>query len=110
HVRDGDRLATCRARLAHFGSLPAALVDELDRRASWRLPAVAPLTHGREHGPEVLALVGEPVVVSGRVLAVGHPLEHAGVDEMTEALVEHVPGDAEAALEVLEAGHAEEGV
>ena len=44
------------------------------------------------------------------MLVVGHPLEDAFVDEVGEALVEHVAGDAEAFLEVVETCHAHEGV
>jgi hypothetical protein len=41
------------------------------------------------------------------MLVVGHPLEDAFVDEVGEPLVEHVAGDAEAFLEVVEACHAQ---
>jgi hypothetical protein len=44
------------------------------------------------------------------VIGVGNSLEDLVIDEMVEALGEDVAGDPEAGLEVIEAGHAEEGV
>jgi hypothetical protein len=68
------------------------------------------LAQGGEYWPQVPALVGEPVVVSRWVLAVGDLGEHPGLDEAGQALAEHVARDPESLLEVVEAGHAEEGV
>jgi len=44
------------------------------------------------------------------VLGVSHPLEDLAVDEVVQPLGKDVAGDAEPGLEVVEPGHAEEGV
>jgi hypothetical protein len=44
------------------------------------------------------------------VIGVGDPLEDSAVDEVVQALGEDVTGDPEPRLEVVEAGHAEEGI
>jgi len=48
--------------------------------------------------------------VPWRVLRVGDSDEHPGVYQRCETLLKDVPGDAQAALEDVESGHAEEGV
>ncbi len=44
------------------------------------------------------------------MLGVGHPLEDPAVDEVVQPLGKDVAGDPEPGLEVVEPGHAEEGV
>jgi hypothetical protein len=110
NVTRPDRFAARRADHHRFGHRAARLVDDLQWRTLWRGVSVAPLAHRGEHGPEVATLVGETVVVPRRVLGVGNANQNPGVDERREPLVKDVPRDAEAALEVVEAGHAEECV
>ena len=90
--------------------MAALTVHQLERRTIRSSPAVAPLSKRDDHRPQIAALFGEDVVVARRMLVVGHPLEDAFVDEVGEALVEHVAGDAKPFLEVVETRHAHEGV
>ncbi len=83
--------------------MAACLVDDLDGGPIGGGVAVTPLAHGGDDRPQVAALVGEAVVVAGRVFGVGDPHEHAGIDEAGEALLEDVAGDAEASLKLIEA-------
>ena len=71
---------------------------------------VAPLAHGREDRPQVPALLGQPVVVAGRVVAVGDLGQYPGLDQVGQALVQDVAGDPEAFVELVEPGHPEERV
>ena len=54
------------------------------------------------------ALAREHVLVAGRVLLVAPPLEDAVLDQRVEPGAQHVAGDAEPPLPVVEAGDAEE--
>ena len=91
--------------------LPAAVaVDDQVRRAVGRGVLVAPPHEVEDDGVEVAAAVGEPVLVPGRALGVAVALENAGVDQALEAVGEHVARHAQAALEVVEAPDAAEGV
>src|SRR5215831_491737 len=92
------------------GDLAAPAVPDEDGRAVWRGVLVAPLPQAGQHRPQVTAFAGEPVVVARRVLAVGHLHQDAGVHQLGQALVEHVAGDAEPVLELVEAADSEEGV
>lgn len=83
---------------------------QLQRRPVWRSPAVAPLPQSDDHWPQVAALFREDVVEARRMLVVGDPFEHALVDEMGQSLVEHVAGDTQAFLELIEPCHSHEGV
>src|SRR5260370_1212974 len=73
-------------------------------------PPVAPLAHGRHHVPQVAALVGEPVLRTWRMVLVGGSLEDPVVHQVGQPPGKNVAGDAQARLEVVEAGHAEESV
>ena len=68
------------------------------------------MPHGHHHVPQVAALGGEPVIRARRVIGVGDPLEDLVVDEVVQALSEDVAGDSEPGLEVIEAGHTQEGI
>ena len=105
-----ERLAAVRAR-GHGGDDVAACgVPDLQRRSARGGPPVAPLAHGRHHVPQVAALVGEPVLGARRMVLVGHALEDPVVHQVVQPPGKDVAGDAQARLEVVEAGHAEEGV
>lgn len=60
----------------------------------------------RDHGEEVPALLRQQVLVALRPLAIEPPLEQSGFGEMLQAPRQHVRRDAEAALELVEAGEA----
>jgi hypothetical protein len=107
---DVEGLAAVRAHGHGRDDMAARGMPGLDGRAAGRRPLVAPLPHGRDHLPEVAALAGEPVFRARRVIGVSHPLENLAVDEVVQPLGEDVAGDPEPGLEVIEAGHAEEGV
>lgn len=94
----------------HVGDVPTAFVDHLDRWPVGRSVLVSPLAHGRKHRPQVPALGGEAVFVARRMVAVADFPQHIVLKQVGEALVEYVPGDPEALMEVVEAGDAEEGV
>ena len=111
----GDRtgvegLTAVRAHRDGRDNMAAGGMPGLDRRPAGRRPLVAPLSHGRDHVPQVAALTGEPVFRTRRVLGVGHPPEDPAVDEVVQPLAKDVAGDPEPGLEVVEPGHAEEGV
>ena len=73
-------------------------------------PAVAPLAHRRDDVPQIAALLRQQIVVPQRPLPIRDALEHARVDKPLQALRQHVAGDAEARLELVEARVAEEHV
>jgi hypothetical protein len=60
--------------------------------------------------PQIPTLVGEAVLRAGRMVRVGHSLEDAVVDEAVQPPGEDVARDPKAGLEVIETGHAQEGV
>src|SRR5580658_2122864 len=59
-----DRLPARPTHEDHVGGGPAPLVGDLQGWPRRGGVVVSPLPHGRQHGPEVPALVGEPVVVT----------------------------------------------
>src|SRR5690606_39679309 len=59
------------------------------------VPAFAPLPQRGNHREQVAALVGEPVLVAGAVLAGIHLAHHAAVHQSIEAIAEDVLGDAQ---------------
>src|SRR5581483_5608599 len=59
---------------------------------------------------QVAALLRQPVLVALGALLVEHPVEDPLLDEAVEALGQHIAGDTEARLELVEAAPAEEGV
>jgi hypothetical protein len=71
---------------------------------------VAEGEEGDQHGAEVAAALGQQVFVARRPLAVEPPLEHARVHQGREPARQHVRGNAEALLELVEPGLAGEGV
>ena len=103
-------LAAVRAVRHRRGHLAAVVVDEQRRRAVGRRVPVAPDAQRVEHRREVGALAGEHVLVARRVVLVLASLEDPLLDERVEPGAEHVAGDAEAPLPVVEAGDAEERV
>src|SRR5207237_9591758 len=109
-VAPPDRLAALVA--AEDGGEPPAAgeVAEGDGGAPPGEPAVAPGQHGEGHGVEVETLLGEPVLVPGRLVLIGDTLEHAVVGQALQAPGEDVGGDAQAALELVEAPHPVEGL
>jgi diaminopropionate ammonia-lyase len=111
----GDRtgvegLAAVRAHRHGRDDVPARGMPHLDGRPAGRRPPVTPLPHGRDHVPEIAALAGEPVFRTRRVIGVSHPLQDFAVDQVVQPLGKDVAGDPQPGLEVIEAGHAEEGV
>ena len=88
----------------------AAVADDARPAAGCRVVAVAPVRQRDHDRPEVDALLGQVVLEALRALLIEAALEDAVVDESLQAVGEHVAGDAEIALEVLEAADAEERV
>lgn len=89
--------------------LAAAGVGDVEGRAAGGLVevAVAPAQQRDEHGVEVEAGVGQPVLEAGTAagLAVRVAAQDAGVDERAEAGGEHLARGADAAVQVVEAAH-----
>src|SRR5690606_15058530 len=73
-------------------------------------PLVAPLPEGHHHRPQGGALPGEHVDVPAARLVVAAALHDPGLAEGVQPVREDVAGDAETTLEVVEPGHAEQGV
>ena len=89
----------------------AVLVSQHDRRPRrGGGVAVAPAQQLDDHRPEVEALRRQPVFVAWGALLVGDLFEDALADEAVEARREHVAGDAEALLHLIEATPSEEHV
>ena len=68
-----------------------------------RVVAVAPLHQHDQGGGELASLVGEHVLGPAGTLRVRNALENLLVAQQLEAVGEHVGGDPELLLEVLEA-------
>ena len=109
-LAQADDLAAHGADVLDAGVAAAVPVDDLDRRTVGCGPLVAPLPQGAQHRPQRAALVGEDVLVAERPLLVGAALDNAVGHEVVEPLGEHVAGDAQAALDVVETVHPEEQV
>src|SRR5262249_61135401 len=60
--------------------------------------------------PQVTALAGEAVLRARRTILIRHPAENAVVDQVVEPPGQDVARDPETGLEVIETGHADEGV
>ena len=86
---------------------PAGGVPHPERRTAGRRPSVAPLPHGSHDVPQIPALLGEAVLRAGRMVLVGHSVEHTVVDQTVQPLGEDVARDPEAGLQVFETGHAQ---
>jgi diaminopropionate ammonia-lyase len=111
----GDRarvqpLAAVRARRYRRDDVLAGGMPGLHGRAAGGRPAVAPLAHRRHHVPQIAALGRQPVLRARRVILIPDASEDPGVDQVIKALGQDVAGDAEASLEIIEAGHAEERI
>lgn len=111
----GDRarvewLPAVRARGHGGDDVPAGGMPDLQGRSAGGGPPVAPLAHGRYHVPQVAALIGEPVLRARRMVLVGDALEDPAAHQVVQSPGKDVAGDAQACLELIEAGHAEESV
>src|SRR4051812_40516566 len=111
HVAGAELGAAAVAREASGQRAAAVAVLEDARRAGvLGVVLVAPADEPDEHGPEAPPLLRQPVLEALRALLVGHALEDALVDEAPQPGGQHVAGDPQRALEILEAPHAEERV
>jgi hypothetical protein len=89
----------------------AALVAQHDRRSRrGRGVPIAPAQQLDDHRPQIEPLGRQPVFVAHRPLLVGDLFENPLGHEAIEARGEHVAGDAEALLHLVEAPPAEEYV
>ena len=86
------------------------LVCYLQRRTAGRGPAVAPLAHGVDDGPQIAALFGEMIGGAGWIILVRHPGQDAVLDQAVQTLGEDIARDAEACLELIEAADSQERV
>jgi hypothetical protein len=86
------------------------VADDARRPGGRRVVAVAPLHERDDRRPEVDALLAEAVLEALGALLVAPALEQALLGQALEAIGQDVAGDAEAALEVVEAADAQEGV
>jgi hypothetical protein len=74
-----------------LADVAAGFVREHDRGAAGGLPLVAPLAHGGEDQPQILALLGQGVVVADRVLLIRVALEDTVLNQVVEPVGEDVP-------------------
>ena len=88
----------------------AVAVDHEPWTAVLGVVAIAPPEQPHQGGPQVEALLREPVLEALGPLLVAVALEHTLVDEAREPVGQDVAGDSKALLETLEAAHSEEGV
>src|SRR5271163_387903 len=111
HIAHLQQLAAASADAMLAELAAAALVAQHDRRPRLgRGVAVAPAQQLDDHRPQVQALAGQPVFMADRPLLVGNLLEDPFGDEPVEARGEHVAGDAETLLHLVEAPSSEEYV
>jgi hypothetical protein len=71
---------------------------------------IAPLSHRGQNRPQVTTLVGQAIVESRRVIAVGHLGQDSGVYESVETLIQDVARDPKALLGLVEAGHSQKDI
>ena len=79
-------------------------------RALGREVLVAPGEQRDQHRAEIAAARGQHIFVARRMLAVAPALQQPGLDQRIEPPRQHVGGDAEALLELIEARQAVQGV
>ena len=102
-VPGAEALAAALAVAASVDEPVAALVaDQHGRTARVGEVAIAPVEQGDHHGPQVEAPLGEEVLVAGGSLLVRPLLEDPLVDQPREPRGEHVAGDAEVLLDLVE--------
>ena len=102
--RAPEHLAALLADAAVADPAAALLVDDQHRRAlGGGGVAVAPGEQRDQRRPEVEPLLGEEVLVALRIALVGAPFEDVLVDQPLEPRREHVAGDAEPLLQLVEA-------
>ncbi|GAA3432976.1 hypothetical protein GCM10018954_025790 [Kutzneria kofuensis] len=92
------------AELGVHGSAAVAVVQQQGGALGIGGVAVAPVEQGDQDRVQLLALGGEPVLVTGPLagLLVALPVEDAVLDQRRQAGGEQVAGDADAPLELLE--------
>lgn len=88
----------------------APIVDQHGGRLAIGKPTIAPLHQGDQSGGEVLASVGQDILIPNGSLLVGNTFEHASLDELAETVRQKVLGDAEVVLELAEAPHTSERI
>src|ERR1700761_5315786 len=103
-----DRLAADRAGRHHVEGV--VLVDDLERRPVLGRVAVAPGEQREEQRLQVAPLLGQHVLEALRVLAVAAALDDPLLGQRRQPRAEHVGGDAERGLELVEAAAPEEEV
>ena len=96
--------------LSHRVTAAVGMFDEPGRAGLTGEVTVAPLQQCDHGGSELAALARQAVLVASRPLLVADALEDSLVDQVAESLGEHVAGDAETRLKLLEALQPEEGV
>ena len=113
---DGDRLgdrdvgAAGDAAAPVVDLAPAASMLQDHRPLTLEPVAVAPLEQRDEDGPQVGALLGQAVLAAQRALLVRPLHQDALLDEALEPRLQHVAGDAQVALQLLEAPDPQEDV
>ena len=86
------------------------LLDQEHGFALGREVAVAPGHEGEDHRAEIPPPFGQDVFVARRALIVEAAFQEAGFHQRGEAARQHVGRDAEALLELIEAGVAVQGI
>jgi hypothetical protein len=111
-VVDFDVLAALGADDPRRRAMPARLVKQLDGRSGQIGPIVAPLHQCRIDGEESATLLGKAILVelSRSIFGVWATLQDTVPYEQVQLVREHVARQTDAALEVLEASRAIEGL
>src|ERR1043166_578518 len=111
HVMGVDRPAAVRADDDRIEHLAAIAVLEQHRPPPFAEHVrVAPANEREQHRLQVEALGREPILVAAWALLVRHAAQHPETHQLAQAVGEHVAGDAEAPLELLEPAHPQEAV
>jgi hypothetical protein len=105
----GELFAAVGARRNHVGDVTAIFVDGNSRDIGM-LPLVSEMPHCKKHVKEISSLVGEPILVTRRVVLIRDRLQDPVGDELLESVGEDIARNLEIALEVVEPPYAEEHV
>ena len=107
----GNGFVALRAVRSRLEIAAATSMAKQDRGARFvGAVGVRPVRHRVDHGVQIHAFRRQAVFVSQRSLAIGRAIEHTGLDEGVEALLQDGARDAQPLLEGVEAAHAQKRI
>jgi hypothetical protein len=74
------------------------------------VPPVPPATESHQNVEQILAFLGQPILVTRRSLLVEASVENSGLDQSREPVGENVAGDSQILLKIVKSPNAQEGV